>query len=307
MLKIMKRIFNFLLTQKTKYVTGKKFELNTSNSKFHINTTYGHPLKTYLESMILYDRFLPYLIKNTKSGVIDVGSNIGDTLVLIKSKTDCKIVCVDPDPKFNLILNKNIKQNNFKEVLVYNYPISYNKRKVKIEKNNSLSTGNIKSSDKGIITKSINDLVIDLNLNLNDYRTIKIDTDGYDWDVLNSIADYCNYDSNNFDFIFYEHQTYLNNEGPNDKNREYREQKYFESLLKLRKLEFKNYFIFDNFGNFILKSADLDCLSQIVKYIRRSFKNRSTFDFIDVLICKDEGINIVEKTLEEYYTNDLKV
>ena len=59
------------------------------------------------------------------------------------------------------MLNKNIKENNLKEVLSYPYPISNDKRKVKTEKNHSSSsTGNIINSEEGTITKSINDLVI---------------------------------------------------------------------------------------------------------------------------------------------------
>ena len=202
MIKLFKRVFNFLRAQKIKYSVGNKFKIKTSNGLFLINTSYGHPLKTYLESMNLYDRFLPYLIKNSGSGVIDIGSNIGDTLVLIKSKIDCKVVCVDPDIEFNIVLNKNIKENKLKEVLTYPYPISNDKRKVRTEKNHSSSTGNIIDTEEGIITKSINDLVFDLNLDINKYKTIKVDTDGYDWDVLNSINDYCKNNTDNFDFIF---------------------------------------------------------------------------------------------------------
>ena len=307
MFKLLKRISNFLRTQKTKYSVGNKFKIKTSNGLFLMNTTYGHPLKTYLESMNLYDRFLPYLIKNSGSGVIDIGSNIGDTLVLIKSKTDCKVVCVDPDIEFNILSNKNIKENKLKEVLIYPYPISNDKRKVKIEKNHSSSTGNTINTEEGTITKTINDLVIDLNLDVNKHKTIKVDTDGYDWDVLNSINDYCKNNTDNFDFIFFEHQTFLNNLGPTDDKRIWRETKYYESLLKLRDFRYTNYHIFDNFGNFILKSTDLDCLNQIVKYLRISVNNRTTFNFCDILICKDEGVDIVEKTLKEYYVNDLKV
>lgn len=307
MIKLFKKIFYFLKREKTKYLNGNKFKIKTKNGSFLINTTYGHPLKTYLESMNLHDRFLPYLVKNTESGVIDVGSNIGDTLVLIKSKIDCKVVCVDPATEFNIMLNKNIKENNFKEVLSYPYPISSFKRKVKVEKNHASSSGNILNSEDGITTKSINDLLIDLNLDIKKYKTVKVDTDGYDWDVLNSINDYCKDNIDNFDYIFYEHQTYLNNLGPADEKRVWRENKYYESLLKLRDFKYTNYYIFDNFGNFILKSTDLDCLNQIVKYLRNSVNNKTTFHFCDILICKNEGIELVEKTLEEYFINDIKV
>ena len=58
MFKLFKRIVAYLRTQRSNYLTGNKFMIKTSNGVFLINTTYGHPLKTYLESMNLYDRFL---------------------------------------------------------------------------------------------------------------------------------------------------------------------------------------------------------------------------------------------------------
>lgn len=286
---------------------GNSFKIQTESGFFKINTTYGHPLRTHLSSMRLHDRFLPYLVKNTKSGVIDIGSNIGDTLVLIKSKIDCKVCCIEPDSNFNRILRKNIYDNNLDNVLLYPYAISSFKKKIQIVKNKNLSSGNITDSENGISTKYISDVFYDLNLNINDYKTIKVDTDGFDWDVLNSINDFCKNNHNNFDYIFYEHQTYLNNIGPNDEKRNWRENQYLKSLLALRKQGFMNYYIFDNFGAFILKTTDLNCLSQLVSYPKNTLMNRMTFNFCDILICRDENILQVEKVLEDYISNDMKV
>ncbi len=257
--------------------------------------------------MKFYDRFLPYLIKNTNSGLIDVGSNIGDTLTLVKSKKDCEVICVEPDEAFLKVLKDNIKQNNFKDVLIYPYPISSEKKKVIVQKNHSSSTGSIMDSENGLVTKSINDLFDELKIDVNKYKTIKVDTDGYDWDVLNSINNYCENSSDNFDFIFYEHQTYLNNLGPNDENRLWRENKYRDSLLKLRDCGFVNYFIFDNFGTFILRTNDLNILIEMIQYIRKSETNRHTIYFCDVLICKNDKLHLANKSLEEYVDNDITV
>ena len=115
---MIRKIYKRIRAERIKFLNGKGFEINSPNGVFKINTSYGHPLKIFLSHMKLYDRFLPYLVRNSKSGVIDIGSNIGDTLTLIKSVSNCKVICVEPDNSFVKILNKNITVNKFEKTLL---------------------------------------------------------------------------------------------------------------------------------------------------------------------------------------------
>ena len=66
-------------------------------------------MKYYLRDYPKYDRFLPYLSLVNNKTIIDIGSNIGDTVVLIKSINDVDIICVEPDNSFVNLFHK--KQN----------------------------------------------------------------------------------------------------------------------------------------------------------------------------------------------------
>lgn len=308
---MIKNVYRYLRNEVRKILNGSKFSINSPLGTFVINTLYGHPLKSYVKSIKLYDRFIPYLVKHTNSGLIDIGSNIGDTLTFVKSIIDCKVICVEPDTKFLNILNENILVNNFSNVLVYPYPISSEMKKVIIEKNHYGSTGNIYESidNLGVTTKTIKNLAAELHVDFNDYKTIKIDTDGYDWDCLESLFDYSQQNIAHFDFIYYEHQTFLNNLGPHDENCIWRENKYTDALSKLRKHGYINYYIFDNFGTFILSTNQLEILTELIKYVRRTMtqNNIQTINFCDVLICKDENIKLVTKAMRDYLNNEIRV
>ena len=176
---------------------------------------------------------------------------------------------------------------------------------ISIEKNSSGSTGNIFEVDdnkKSIKTKSFSDMIEDLKLDISDYQIIKIDTDGFDWDCMNSIYQYLNFNQKKIRYLFYEHQTFLNNLGPLDPKRKLRSLKYFESLKNLGKIGLNYYYIFDNYGTFISSTNDIEFITLIDDYLSRSVEenNKPSFYFCDVLICNAEDRSIVEKTLKDY-------
>jgi FkbM family methyltransferase len=294
---------------------GRNIKIITTGGTYFLKTTFGHPLKRYLINFEKYDRFVPYLSKVISKSVIDIGANIGDTLVLIKSVSNAEVICVEPDENFRRYLKQNIKLNHLKAVKLYPFPVSSTEKVVTIEKNGLKSTSNISvSSNNGsqtlLLTKTFKDLVNDLSLDINSIGIIKSDTDGYDWDCLNSIADY--FDSSaNFhypEFIFYEHQTYLNNSGTNDPSRKEREKKYEDSLRRLVQHGYTEFYIFDNFGSLIHQTKNINELLNIVNEGAKG-KSLTKFSnyFFDVLITQAATDHIVERALSLQTAGDMTV
>jgi len=271
-----------------------------------LRTTFGHPLKRYLRNFENYDRFLPYLSKAVSKSVIDIGSNVGDTLVLIKSISDAEVVCVEPDEKFIYYLKQNIKQNNFNPVKLYPFPISSVKKMVNVEKNGLKSTSNMsevndKEFQSGITTKTFQDLLTDLSLDMKSVGIIKSDTDGYDWDCLNSIADYFDSDANDVhypEFIFYEHQPYLNNLGRKDPDLKTRVNWYKNSLKRLAGHGYTEFYVFDNFGSLIRHIENVKDLFIFLDDLSET-KTAGKFSnyFLDVLLSRASNHHYVEKAL----------
>lgn len=137
---------------------------------------------------ILFDVFL------TKAEtIIEIGSNIGvDTIFMAKKVSpNCKIIAFEPCDKYRSILEKNIKENNLKNVLTYNYFLS--------SKSNSKIDLHITSSSASIIkngSKSFpaTDKQICKSITLDDFFQkfypsssldfLKVDTDGWDQKVI---------------------------------------------------------------------------------------------------------------------------
>ena len=300
----MKKRFMTLLNLMINAFYGRNIKITTSTGVYLLRTTFGHPLKRYLSNFEKYDRFLPFLSKANSKSVIDIGSNIGDTLVLIKSVSNTEVICVEPDKNFIGYLNQNINQNKLKSVKVYPYPISAEKKMVAIEKNALKSTSNTSKASNGspaIPTKTFQDLLTDLSLDINSIGIIKSDTDGYDWDCLGSIADYFDLASKDIhypEFIFYEHQTYLNNLGRNDPHCEERAQLYENSLRRLTKHGYSEFYIFDNFGTLVHQTKNInELISQTNGLIKAQAHNKFSSYFLDVLITQPATGHIVEKAL----------
>ena len=86
-----------------------------------IKLDYTHRLTDYQKYMRFYDRFLPHFIQYlpSKSTVVDIGANVGDTLVaMVSKKSDLEYVCIEADLKFyeDLVDNLSIlkKQNKYR-------------------------------------------------------------------------------------------------------------------------------------------------------------------------------------------------
>lgn len=78
-------------------------------------------------------------------------------------------------------------------------------------------------------------------------------------------------------------------------------QKFLNMADYLYEYDYNNFFIFDNYGNYLCKT---DCmgLKEICGYINRIQHKKSTYTFryIDVLGCKDEYAKNCKDVINEY-------
>jgi hypothetical protein len=176
-------------------------------------------------------------------------------------------------------------------------------KSVIIEKNKSASTGSRIEADATNTSNSISfsELVHLIPKDkLTAFDMIKIDTDGFDWDVIDS---YCEFMENNIEptakFIFFEFQTFLNNIGFADKDRADRTLKYKNSIENLFKNGYDSFCIFDNFGTYLMITSSIEEIISISDYIGRSqlLNNHSTFYHLDILAFNKTHLDFVKKQL----------
>ncbi len=128
--------------------------------KIHPNTStvlgmkFNYLNKTSIVNM-LYDFFCSgtyYFESNKKNPVIfDVGANIGDSLLYFKwLYPESVIYAFEPHNDAFLILQKNVKDNKFKKILLYNFGLGKEKKKTVLYSNKD-NTFYSSSEFKGVI------------------------------------------------------------------------------------------------------------------------------------------------------------
>ena len=204
------------LISKTLLLIGfKKINIyNRSEIKWKLNLSEGIDLSIFLfgSFQINVVEALINLINilNKKQGkyfnIIDVGSNIGDKSLLLSRKLiklgikNFKIFSIEPTSyafqkqKINLNLNKILK----KKISLYKYFISNNKKKPKMtysswelnsnQKKHYIHKGTLKKIDQTTKCLSLDQFIN--NNKINGEIIIKIDVDGFEMNVLESVKKY---------------------------------------------------------------------------------------------------------------------
>lgn len=270
-----------------------------------------HVLPKYQELFPLYDRFLPILCADFDGLIIDIGANIGDTSLAIFSKNPKSfIVGVEPDNGFYEECINNIKLNNLSERFFgIKKFVSSKIGSYSLEKSKTSSTGSILHDSLQIgknNTISFSQLMgLIPSEEKMKFDILKMDTDGFDWDILDSFIEYNKISKIKPRFIFFEMQTYLNNIGVKDINRNQIIKNYKLSIDKLQTIGYNNFCLLDNFGTPIKITQSVNEIFEFNDYIKRSqiYNSNSTIYYMDVLAFLDDEMELVNKSILNLYKN----
>jgi len=293
-MKLIKKIyFKFLLllgSLKKKLNIALKYKIKN----FEILLTGDHALPIYKAQYSYYDLYLPNLVKYLKnnSSFIDIGCNCGDTFFnCYEENLKIKYYCVDAEIEFINLFKKNIIKNknklNLDKIHITNYLIGNklsgflkgSKGSKKLVKNkNSYS---LKST-------SLNDYV---NLyNIENISLLKIDTDGYDYNIINSGDKII---LKNKPLIFFE--CYV----PSKKQKI----NYLKILDNLNLYGYDTFCVFDNYGKILTKNCNKDHVSNLINYLYNNEKhqNYGSIIYFDILaFLKKKHQILVDRSLKIY-------
>ena len=203
----------------------------------------GHLLSLYESLYPEYDRFLPKVISKIKENesIIDIGANVGDTLLrLLNINTKPFFYCIEADDFFFKYLKKNKKSfdiNTHNNIFLIKTLVGD-----QLQGNLSESTTGTKSliqSNVGTKSKKLDDII--LHYNIKNIKLIKVDVDGFDYNILFSAI---NELTNNKPDIFFEFMP-LNESG---------KKSYINLIEKLNEIGYSNWTILDNYGSIIFEN-----------------------------------------------------
>lgn len=150
-----------------------------------------HSLPSYRFSAPLYDSALPRIVAFLEDRydrspiVIDIGANVGDTAWSILRKTKASVIAVEGNPEFLPFLRHNLSPFGSRASLVESY-VSIESTPSEAKVITQAGTARIVHS-AGEGSQHIRTIDIQTILSTSRPDLIKIDTDGYDIEIIRSI------------------------------------------------------------------------------------------------------------------------
>jgi len=275
-----------------KFHQSLNIPINYSYKNFKIKLPPDHLLPDYQKAHIKYDRFLPHLATyiDHYDVIIDIGANVGDTVAgMVEKNPYARYVCIEPDESFFEYLNKNVAEIKRSipniEIQTIKALVGRNVLNVLLDGKGGTkhavinSGGNIHSTGLDNIITNITSKV----------RLLKSDVDGYDYDVLDSSMAVIRQHS---PIIFFE--CYYDNL--------YQKDGYSNTLSSLQAIGYKDFTVFDNFGEVIVRTGDLNIVAQLMNYLWQQNAGLATrtIPYFDILAVKENDVELIDKVLNEY-------
>ncbi len=262
--------------------------------KYQLEIPPNFALPGYQQSMKLYDRFLPVLARHINSNrlIIDVGANIGDTTIAMLQRCENSFLCIEPSDVFFPYLETNLKMLSPADAS----RISTVKRLVgtgKISGTLNHKAGGTASlgvvQDSASATHFALDELVEA---VSDVLLLKVDTDGFDFDVIQSAERIL---SSSEPILFWE----------NEISEDFQQQGYHDLYSSLFNKGYRHVYIFDNFGNLISEESDFETLRCINSYLYSMHKYRCTrtFYYTDILASTDKNHSMVQRAVDDYKLN----
>lgn len=258
----------------------------------------GHALPKYQSQFPTYDAFLPILAQFLPEGsrVIDVGANVGDTIAgMASANRSLTFVAVEPDDQFAKYLIRNIaimkEEIGSFDVSVINAFISNGLEISGLQGENGTRKAVIGERGPSSATENLAlDALMD-RFPVGSTSLIKVDTDGYDWSVIESGYDLI---ARDVPLIFFETEV-----GDAFEHLE----RYKTVIAHLAKKYGYSFTVFDNFGLPICSFQKAESLIEMLHYLTytKMTKRRSIFYF-DILASVERQSEIVNAAIGTWST-----
>lgn len=294
--KIKKLTKSFLIT-KNNFIN---YQIGPHTIKLPIN----HALKNYHEVFKRYDIALGEIAKiiNTKYPdltVIDIGANIGDSAALISKYNKIPTLCIEGNPKFIDILKENAKIIGahifIEECFVGQDNLTLDINKIETKRgtaniNNAIKKNNLQKSLDSISSIAMQSLETILNKypNFINSKLIKIDTDGYDFEIIKNSQEILNKLK---PIIFFEYDPSMANNG---------EQGSINAINSLVNIGYSQFIIYDNFGNYLLSldNININNFIDLNAYLRSNKKYKQIVYYFDICAFHLQDLDLFKKIKE---------
>lgn len=251
-----------------------------------------HALPRYQAQYSCYDQFLPVLAKVLPAGsrVIDVGANCGDSVAaLLSGNAALDIVAIEADPLFSRYLTANLallqQQCAAARLRACQALVGLQVQQAVLSggagtrKALPLAGGQLQAATLDGLLSQWPAVPVSL---------LKIDVDGFDYDVLDSAPGLI---ASEQPLLFFEYQC----------DNSQQQQGYQHSLQRLAQQGYQHWVIFDNFGQLMLQTDQVAHLLQLQCYLQaQSPFTRSAVVYFDVLAATAAQYPLLQQAVHTY-------
>lgn len=282
---IIKKIFS-KIARKT---TGERIKIGN----FNLYIGRDHNLPAVLDRYPEYGSNLVRLAKIVSSkyqplSIFDIGANVGDTAaVLLNDNKDYEIICVEGDEKYLNILKSNFENN--KAISIEEAFLGDKNQTLNVEvnrKGGTLRLNAFKENKNNTVEIITLDSLIKRNSKCKNAKLLKIDTDGYDNQIIRGADVFL---KETKPVIYFEYDCNLLKEN---------KENGLEIFDVLKKYGYQDLVFFDNYGRFLV-SVSID-EKAIIKQLDRYIGNRKgAFAFYDIIAFHTEDTDIARLFIEQ--------
>lgn len=244
----------------------------------------SHELPNILELFPSYSLNLGRLAKYTNEKyntltLIDVGSNVGDSVAILRQYSFFPILCIEGNNKFYPILQRN--SEIFKEIFIENVYLGDETKSIHKEIKQGHGSAHLIESLSTTKIIKLEEVLLRNPIFLNS-KMIKIDTDGFDTLILKGAVDFLKRAK---PIIFFEYDPFfLEKQGEDN----------IEIFKILKEIGYRYLMIYDNFGEYII-SLDLIKDTEKIEEIKCYFSGNYGEKYCDISI-----FHIEDKDLFKY-------
>jgi len=207
--------------------------------------------------------------------LVDIGANVGDTVAIVRERSQCPILCVEGDEYYFNILSENIRRAKFVSVEAVHALVASHTGEIKGQMVSTAGTAHFVEDNRNLAK------VIRLSHLLKDFpefqapKILKIDTDGFDCSILSSELEWL---GGRKPVLFFEYDPYLFSSQPYDGTR---------IFADLSTIGYTFAIFYDNFGDY-LTSVDLQRDTPILDDLQNYYLGRGGQQYLDVAVFHAE-------------------
>ena len=207
---------------------------------------------------------------------VDIGANVGDSAAVIRSRCAMPLVCIEVDHLYFEYLRRNAQKIG--GLTLINAAVGLEDQTVAGEIRREAGTAAIVDGTLQLRTRRLSDLLTDARVDLQRVKLVKIDTDGYDFDVLMGSRDIL---ESQRPSLFFE---YLVTD----------ERSLAESVAVVQLLDSYGYrfIVYDNYGNTLAAvTRDIpERMAEISRFLLSSQTNGGGVGYADIFATVDDKL-----------------